>query len=103
MVGIAAHTKTDQLGVNLRAAFFRVLVLFEYDNARAVAQHKTIPFFIPRTACRLRVIVTGGERTRRAETADAKRRTGFFRAACEHNGSIAVGDDARRMANVVYA
>ena len=103
MVSITAHAEADDLGVDFRAAFFCVLVLFQHHHARAVAQHEAVAIFIPRTACRLRVVIARGERPRCAKAAHAKRGTGFFRTACHHRIGIAIGDDARSLTDVVHA
>ena len=103
MVSIAAHAEANDLGVDFGAAFFGMLVLFQHHHTRAVSQHEAVTIFIPRTARRLRVVIARGERTRRAEAAHAKRGAGFFRAACHHRIGIAIGDDARGLADVVHA
>ncbi len=103
MVRIAAHTKTNDLCVDFRAAFFRMLVLFQHDHTRAVAQHEAITLFIPRTACRLRVVIAGGQRARSAKAAYAQRRTRLLCATGNHRVGIAIGDNTCRVADIVYA
>ncbi len=102
MVSVAAHAETDNFCIDFRAAFLRMLVLFQHDHTGTVTQHKTITVFIPRTACRLRVIVAGRQGTRCAETAHTQRGTGFFCTACNHCIGIAISDDTRRLADVVH-
>ena len=103
MVSIAAHAKANNFSINFRATFFRVFVLFQYDHACTVTQHETITVFIPRTARRLRIIVSGRERTRCTEATDAQRGTGFLSTARNHSICIAVRDDTRGLADVMHA
>ena len=48
--GIGAHAEADQLGVDLRAARLRVLVLLEHQHAGALAQHEAVAVLVPGTA-----------------------------------------------------
>src|SRR3546814_17530636 len=45
---IAGHAVADQLGMDLRAALLRVLVLLEHDDAGALAHAETVTVAIPR-------------------------------------------------------
>src|SRR5690606_41353716 len=90
------------LSVNFRTALFRVLILVEYDHASTVTQNKTITVFVPRTTCRLRVIVTGRQRTRCTETTHTQWGTGFFSTTRNHCVGITVSDDTRSLADVMH-
>ncbi|MNV64562.1 hypothetical protein D3C71_1572090 [compost metagenome] len=71
VIGIAAHAETNDFCIDFRATLFRVFVLFQYDHASTIAQNKTITVFVPRTACRLRILVAGRQRARCTETTHA--------------------------------
>ena len=103
VISIATHTKANDFSIHFRAAFFRVFVLFQHEHARTVTQYETVTVFIPRTACRLRIIVTGRERTRCTKTTDTQRGTGFFCTTRNHSICIAVRNHARGLADVMYA
>ncbi|VFS82114.1 Uncharacterised protein [Kluyvera cryocrescens] len=91
------HAEANDFRINFRAAFLRVFVLFQYDHACTVAQHKAITLFIPRTACRLRIVVTRGQRACGTKATYAQRGTGFFCATGNHGIRIAISDNARSL------
>ena len=61
MVGITTHAKTNQLCINFCTTGFGVFVFFQHHHTGAVAQHKTITVFVPRSAGLLWCIITGRE------------------------------------------
>ncbi|MNI76387.1 hypothetical protein D3C73_1326130 [compost metagenome] len=80
-----------------------MLVLFQYHHTCAVAQHKTVTLFVPRAACRLRVIITRRQRTCCAKTTHTQRCTGFFSTTRNHRVCVAVCNDTRGMTDVMHA
>src|SRR3546814_20222249 len=68
---IAGHAVADQLGMDLRAALLRVLVLLEHDDAGALAHDETVTVAIPRPRGLFgRLVEVRRERTRRGEARD---------------------------------
>ena len=67
VVGIARHTVTQDLGVDGGPATARGLHLFENQDARPLAEHKTIAAFVPGPGGLLRLVIAGGEGTHGAE------------------------------------
>ncbi|MNS59662.1 hypothetical protein D3C72_926240 [compost metagenome] len=102
MISIAAHPKADNFSINLGAAFFGVLVLFQHHHAGTVTQNKTITVLVPRAAGCLRIFVAGRQRACCAKAADAQRGTGFFCPTGQHDVSIIVSNDTRGVADVVH-
>ena len=49
MVRIAAHAKTNQLGVDGRPTRLGVLQFFQHQRTGTIGQHKAITVFVPRT------------------------------------------------------
>ncbi|OPZ05180.1 MAG: hypothetical protein BWZ09_01267 [Alphaproteobacteria bacterium ADurb.BinA305] len=104
VIGVAAETIADDLGVNLRAALLGVLVLFEHHNARALAHYEAIAILVigARRNGRI-VVVLGGHRAQCAEPAHGKAIDGGFSAARNHHVGITVADHARAHADRVQA
>src|SRR5581483_12308864 len=71
--GVAGHAKTDQLGIDARAAFARVLVFLQHDHPGAVAEHKAVAILVPWPAGALRIVVARRQRARLAEAGHAGR------------------------------
>ncbi len=46
VLSVAAYTETDSFRIDFRAVLFSVLILFQHDNACAVAQHEAVAIFI---------------------------------------------------------
>ena len=99
--GVAAHAKTDQLGVDGRATRLGMLKLFKHQRAGTVGQHKAVTALVPRTAGPGRVVVAGRQRTRSTKAAHAQTASSHFCATCNHHICFAVGNVARRHANTV--
>jgi len=59
-MSVAAHPKTNQLGVNVGTPAPRMLELFENQSATAVTQYKAIPIAVPGAAGLGRRIVPAG-------------------------------------------
>ena len=60
--------------VNINSTMQLQVVLVKperFDDASAIAENKAVTLFVPRTACRLRVIVAGRQRARCAKATDA--------------------------------
>ena len=89
---VGAHAEADQLGVDLRAAPLRVLVLLEHEHAGAFAEDEAVAVLVPRARGGRGIVVAGRERARRREAADAERRDGRLRAAGDHHVGVAVLD-----------
>src|SRR5690348_11037175 len=60
MVSVRAHAETSQLGINFGIAPPGMLQLLQYQNPRPLAQHETIPAFIPWPAGSSRIIIASG-------------------------------------------
>ncbi len=101
MVGIAAHAKTSHFSINFGTACFGVFVFFQHQNTGAFAQNKTFTVFVPRTRSRLRVVITGAERSGGGKTTQTKRRNSAFRTTGNHDIAIAVFNHACRQTNGV--
>src|SRR5690606_25496886 len=89
------------LAVDLRSARTCVLVLFESEATRAVAQHEAVAVLVPGPACRLRVVVSLRERASGAETAESERRDSVLRSARVHHVRIAALYEARSQADAM--
>ena len=74
MEGIGIGAVTQHFGVNPSPARTRLLPFFEDQNARAFADHKTIPALVERSAGAFGVVVPRRQRPHRREPAHAQRR-----------------------------
>ncbi len=90
VVGIPAHAKADELGVDARAALARVLEFLQQHGAAAVAQHEAIAVLVPRAARLLRGLVARRQRLGLPEAAQSAARGGHFSAAGDDHVGIAV-------------
>src|SRR5690606_14815942 len=93
VVGIRAHAEARELRVDPGIAALRVLVLLEYHHARALAEHEPVPVDVPGSARGLRIVVARGQRTGRAEAAQAEGRYRRLRTPGDHHVGIAVLDE----------
>src|SRR5690625_397447 len=103
MVGIAAHTKTDQFRVDACASRLSMFVLVSNQHPGAITKHEAIAVAVPRAARRLGVVITCGKCPRRGKTAQTHWRSGHFCTARQHHVRIPVHDIARCKANAVGA
>ena len=103
VVGVGAHAEADQLGIDLRAAPLRVLVLLEHQHAGAFAEHEAVAVLVPGTRGGRRIVVARRQRARRGEAADAERRDRRFGAAGDHHVGVAVLDQPAGLADAVQA
>ena len=90
MVCITAHAVTGQLTINSRATSFGVLILFQYQHTRTVAEHKAIAINIPGSAGRFRVIVASRKRPCRTKARKPQRTSCHLRTTTHHGVSISV-------------
>src|SRR6476619_7954448 len=100
VVGIAAHAEAGKLAVDARPTRLRAFVLFEDQDAGAIAHDEAVAFAIPRALSPFRLIVAGGQRLHRAEAADRCRSGRELGAACDHRVRITVLDHAHCQADV---
>src|SRR5439155_22349457 len=98
VIRVGAHSVTEQFGINLGAAFFGVLQLFQQQNAGALADHKAVAVFIERAAGSFRIVVAGGEGAHGGKSADAHGRDRGFAAAGDHDVGSVAGDDLHGIA-----
>lgn len=103
VVGVTAHAKADQLGVDGRTARLGMFQLFKHQRTGTVRQHEAVTAFVPRAAGTGRLIVAGRQRTRGTEAAHAQAASGHFGATSDHHVSFTVGDIARGHADAMGA
>ena len=103
VIGVGVHADTDQFGIDGRAARLGVLVLFEYHDTGAVAEHEAVTVLVERTAGGLGIVVAGREGARGGKATETDRRGRHLGAAGQHHVDIAVTDHERRLADVVRA
>ncbi|MCY1440193.1 hypothetical protein D9M71_564580 [compost metagenome] len=103
VVGVAAHAKANQFGVDSRPAGLGVLQLLEHQGPSTVGQHKPVTPLVPRPAGPAGFIVAGRQRARSAKTAHAQTTSCHFGAAGDHHVSFTVGDIARGHADAMGA
>src|SRR5258708_7197809 len=72
---------------------------FDYEDARAFAQHEAVAVAVERPSGCLRVIVARRKSTRRAKTTEAHSRYRPFRAARYHDIRVAPLDRPQRVAD----
>ena len=100
---VRAHAVADHFSQYLCAARLGKLQLFQDQDARAFADHKSVAVLIQRPAGVLRIVVAGRKRLHRGKATDAHRRNGRFGAARDHRIGIAALDDAEGVADGVRA
>ena len=103
VVGIGAHTKTGELGVNLGATRLGMLILLEHQHTGTFTKHKAVTVLVPGPGGGLRVIVAGRQGAQRRETAHAQGRYGGLGTAGDHDIAVAVFTHAGRQANCMQA
>ena len=59
VIGIGAHTETDDFGIDFGAACLGMFIFFKNENTGTLTENKTVTITIPRSGCRCRVIVSG--------------------------------------------
>ena len=99
VIRIAAHAETDQLGVDSRAAGPSVFEFLEHHDAAAIGRDEAVTITIPGPGGLGGGIISGGQRLRLAEAADAERGHRHLRAAGEDHIGIAVLDRAHAEAD----
>src|SRR5690606_24268164 len=100
---VGAHAETRKLGIDARAAAFRVLVFLERDAGRAVGEHEAVAVLVPRTARARRIVVALRKRARGTEPAQAERRRRVLGTTGDHEIRIAVLNEARGEPDAVRA
>ena len=104
VVGVTRKAITDDLGVDLRSAGFRMLIFLEDDDPRPLAHDEAVAVPVVGPAGLFRLIVeVGAERTRLREAGDADRADRRLGAAREHDVGVVVADHPRRVAYGVSA
>src|SRR3954466_15558772 len=88
VMGIAAHSRADNLRQDASAALFSVLQFFENQNACAFADNESVPALVPWTTGLLRFIIPRRKRAHRCKAADSHRSYACFTAAADHHVSI---------------
>src|SRR6185369_1065919 len=73
VVSVPAHPVSDDFGEDIRTTRFRMLQLFENQNASAFTHNKAVAIFVPGAAGLFWRIVTGGKRTHGSKAADSHR------------------------------
>ncbi len=104
VVRVGARAVAHDLGVDGGAAVARVVELFQHHDASALADDEAGAVAVegPRGAARV-VVEAGGEATRAAEPADGQRVDAGLGAAGDHDGGVAVRDEAAGVADGVRA
>jgi hypothetical protein len=104
MMRIRAHAVPHDLGVDLYPPLPRVLQFLQNHDARAFADDEPCAVCVEGAGGRLRVgVVGGGEAAGASEAADREGVDAGFRAAGEHDGGVAVHDEAAGVADGVRA
>ena len=103
VISIAAHSISRDLSQDASVALAGVLQLFQDQNARAFANHKTVAVAIPRTAGLFRCVVARRKGAHGGKAADAHGRDRSFRAAGNHHIRVVVLDNAERISNGMSA
>src|SRR5262249_4315348 len=103
MIGVGAHAVAHDLRQDPGAARTGQFQLLENKNTRAFAHDESVTVTVPRTGCALWIIIARGERPHGSESADSHRRYYRFGAPADHRVSLAVSDEAERVADGVRA
>src|SRR3954471_8273965 len=97
MESVSGCTVTCDFAIDLRAAGFRVLELFENDDAGAFAHYEPIARQIEGARSRLRAVIPLRERLHVREPSNRHRGDRCFGAAGDHDVGVAVLDSAERI------
>lgn len=101
---IGAGAVPDKLSVDGGAAVACVVELFQHHDAGALADDEAGAVTVEWPGGAVgRVVEGGGEAARPAESADGQRVNAGFRAASDHDGGVAVGNEAAGVADGVGA
>ena len=104
VVRVRARAVAHHLGVDVRAALLRVLVLLEDEDARALARDEAVAVLVERPARLLRRVVPLGERASSPQKPPMPSgRDGRLAAAGDHHVREAALDVERRVADRVVA
>src|SRR5205807_6996729 len=90
VIGIPAHAKTNELGINARPPAPRMLELFQDDGTAAITEHEAVAILIPRAARLCWGIVAGGEGLRLAEAPEAADRGRHLAPTGDHHIGVTV-------------
>ena len=100
MIGIAAHTITDNLGINFSTASLSVLKFLQYQRTGSLAHNKTTAILIPRTRSLLRIIIKiRGNRLHTSKSGQPQYINCRFCTAGQHQISVAPSNHRRGVAN----
>src|SRR5437868_12250525 len=89
MMRVRTQAVADQLAVNLRIPFSRVLQFFDQDNARSFPDDESVAVAIPWSRGALRIVIARTQRLHRAEAGKTDRDNGRLRAAGHENIRVA--------------
>src|SRR5687768_18477620 len=103
MESIGGSAVADDLAVNLRAATFRRLQLFQDHDPGAFANYKTIAIALKRPRSMNRIIVVRGQRAHRGEARHAHRCNSRLRTTADHDVGVAALNDLETISNSVRA
>ena len=101
VVGVIAHAKADHFAVNRRATGFCMFQIFQDQHASPITQHKAVALLVPGAAGLFRLIIAGRQGTGGRECRNAGTGGGHFGTTGQHHVSVAIGDGAGRIANIV--
>ncbi len=103
VVGVGGAGVAGELGVDARAARPSVLLIFQQQDAGALAHHEAVALGVEGAAGVRGIVVVARERVHGAEGGDADRRDAALGAAGEHRDGVAAPDHLGRLADGVGA